>query len=841
MEKKRFCVEGMSCAACVNHVNKAASKVKGVKSVSVNLLTKSMDVEMDDISCINKINEEVSKAGYKSYLQENEENIDRFEDKETKRLLKRLIISIIILIPLVYLSMGYMMGWYIGALKDHIILLGIIEAVLSLAIMIINKAFFVSGFKAIFHLSPNMDSLVALGSSVSFIYSLVLLIIMIFNHHNHELVMEYSMNFSFETSAMVPSLITIGKTLEAYSKGKTTNALKSLIQMSPKEAHVIRDGKEYTIKATEVVKGDVFVVKSGESVPVDGIIIEGNSSIDESMLTGESMPVDKNISDKVFSATINQNGILKCEAVNVGKDTTFSKIIALVEEASASKAPISRLADKVAGIFVPVVMGIVIIVFIAWLIISFNVTLDIKTSALTFSINRAISILVISCPCALGLATPVAIMVGSGIGAKNHILFKNAASIEETGKIDFVVLDKTGTITEGKPSISDINSEIDEDEFIKLAASIEALSSHPIAFCIADEANKRNIDLYDVSDFETLPGKGIKAKINGKDIYALNTKTMKEIITYTKEQEEYINSLASLGKTPISFAYDNQLIGILGIADEIKEDSIIAIKGFKEIGIIPIMLTGDNNLCAKYIASKAGIDYHVSDLLPEGKKEIIERIKRYGKVAMVGDGINDALALTVADVGIAIGSGTDVAIDSASIVLVKSSLNDALNSIKLSRQILKNIKENLFWAFFYNVIMIPIAAGVFYFTNIEFLKEMKPWYGALAMSLSSLFVVTNALRLNLFKPNKYHKAKKIVEIKDNFLFEDLNTNSITIKVDGMMCEHCVKTVEDVCKNIKNVYNAKASLENNNVVIEYNKKINLKKIKSAIEKAGYRVN
>ena len=840
MEKKRFCVEGMSCAACVNHVNKAASKVKGVKSVSVNLLTKSMDVEMDDISCVNKINEEVSKAGYKSYLQENEENIDRFEDKETKRLLKRLIISIIILIPLVYLSMGYMMGWYIGTLKDHIILLGIIEAVLSLAIMIINKAFFVSGFKAIFHLSPNMDSLVALGSSVSFIYSLVLLIIMICNHHNHELVMEYSMNFSFETSAMVPSLITIGKTLEAYSKGKTTNALKSLIQMSPKEAHVIRDGKEYTIKATEVVKGDVFVVKSGESVPVDGIIIEGNSSIDESMLTGESMPVDKNIGDKIFSATINQNGILKCEAVNVGKDTTFSKIIALVEEASASKAPISRLADKVAGIFVPVVMEIAIIVFIAWLIISFNVKLDIKTSALTFSINRAISILVISCPCALGLATPVAIMVGSGIGAKNHILFKNAASIEETGKIDFVVLDKTGTITEGKPSISDINSEIDEDEFIKLAASIESLSSHPIAFCIADEADKRNIDLYDVSDFETLPGKGIKAKINGKDIYALNTKTMKEIITYTKEQEEYINSLASLGKTPISFAYDNQLIGILGIADEIKEDSIIAIKGFKEIGIIPIMLTGDNNLCAKYIASKAGIDYYVSDLLPEGKKEIIERIKRYGKVAMVGDGINDALALTVADVGIAIGSGTDVAIDSASIVLVKSSLNDALNSIKLSRQILKNIKENLFWAFFYNVIMIPIAAGVFYFTNIEFLKEMKPWYGALAMSLSSLFVVTNALRLNLFKPNKYHKAKKIVEIKDNFLFEDLNTNSITIKVDGMMCEHCVKTVEDVCKNIKNVYNAKASLENNNVVIEYNKKINLKKIKSAIETAGYRV-
>ena len=840
MKKKKFIVEGMTCSACVSHVNKAVSKVNGVKSVNVNLLTKSMDVEIDDLACIDKINDAVSKAGYKSYLKDEEkkEDLSNLEDKETKKLLKRLIISIVILIPLVYLSMGHMMGYNIGALKDHLIVLGIVELVLSAVIMVINRAFYVNGYKALFHLSPNMDTLVALGSSVSFIYSVIILIIMGINHHNHELIMEYSMNFSFETAAMVPTLITIGKTLEAYSKGKTTNALKSLLVLSPKEAHVIREGVETVIKAEDVVKGDIFIVRSGESIPVDGKIIEGYSSVDEAMLTGESLPVDKNVGDLVYSATINQNGVLKCEAVNVGKDTTFNKIVALVEEASSSKAPISRLADKVAGIFVPVVMAIALIVFIIWLIVSLNILLDVKTSELAFAINRAVSILVISCPCALGLATPVAIMVGSGMGAKNHILFKNAESIEETGKIDFVVLDKTGTITEGKPYVEDVKALIDEDEFKKLIASIESLSSHPIAISILEYA--KDIELYEVNDFKTLPGKGIQGIINGKMIYALNPKAMMELINYNDESQNYIEEISKNGKTPICFGYDNKLIGVVGIVDKIKEDSINAIEEMKKIGIVPIMLTGDNHKTAAYIASKVGIDHFIGEVLPEEKKNVIEKIKRYGKVAMVGDGINDALALTVADVGIAIGSGTDVAIDSADIVLIKSSLMDAVSAIKLSHKTLVNIKENLFWAFFYNIIMIPIAAGAFYFTNIGLLKEMKPWYGALAMSLSSLFVVTNALRINLFKANKYHYSKKVKILPDDFLNKEDELNKIELKVDGMMCEHCIKRVETACKVDVNVVSAKASLENNNVLIEYNHNINLKKIIKAIITEGYKV-
>ena len=840
MEKKKFVVEGMTCSACVSHVNKAVCKVKGVKEVNVNLLTKSMDVEIEDLACIDKINEAISKAGYKSYLkdEENKDNIKDLEDKETKKLLKRLIISLIILIPLVYLSMGHMMGYNIGVFRDHLIILGLVELALSLIIMIINRAFYVNGYKSLFHLSPNMDTLVALGSSVSFVYSIVILIIMMVIKGNHELMMEYSMNFSFETAAMVPTLITIGKTLEAYSKGKTTNALKSLLVLSPKEAHVLRDGEEIVIKASDVVKGDIFIIRSGESIPVDGKIIEGYSSVDEAMLTGESLPVDKNVGDLVYSATINQNGLLKCEAVNVGKDTTFNKIVSLVEEAASSKAPISRLADKVAGIFVPVVMAISLIVFIVWFILSLNIVLDVKTSELAFAINRAVSVLVISCPCALGLATPVAIMVASGMGAKNHILFKNAASIEEAGKIDFVVLDKTGTITEGKPVVEDVKALIDENEFIKLIASIEALSSHPIAYSILEYA--KDIELYEVSNFETIPGKGIQGLINNKLIYALNPKAMRDMINYSSEIENYIEEISKLGKTPICFGYDNKLIGIVGIVDKIKEDSKMAINEMKKIGIVPIMLTGDNNKTAAYIASLVGIDHYISEVLPEEKKNVIEKIKRYGHVAMVGDGINDALALTVADVGIAIGSGTDVAIDSADIVLIKSSLMDAVSAIKLSHKALINIKENLFWAFFYNIIMIPIAAGAFYFSNIGFLREMKPWYGALAMSLSSLFVVTNALRINLFKESKYHYSKKNKELPNDYLNKEDEFNKIELKVDGMMCEHCIKRVEDACKVDKNVKSVKASLENNNVIIEYQQNINLKKIKNAIKEAGYRV-
>ncbi len=846
--KKRFKVKGMTCSACQAHVYKAVSKVDGVSDVNVSLLTNTMDVEISDDNKIDEINKAVKNAGYESYILDEEnkkEENNEFSDDETKRMLKRLISSLILLIPLVYISMGYMMGWNIFGLDKNPLIVALILMIISFIIMLINRAFFISGFKALIHGGANMDTLVALGSGVSFIYSMVILFIMAYYRNNDHLLMQYGMNLTFETAGMVPTLITIGKTLEAYSKGKTTNALKALMDLKPKEGTVIRDGREIKVLAKDIKIDDIFIVKPGESFPVDGIIIEGLSSVDESALTGESMPVDKNIGDNVFTATINQNGILKCKSTSVGDDTSLSKIIKMVYDANQSKAKIAKLADKVSGIFVPIVITIAIIGFICWMIIGNNVNLDINESTLTYSINRAVMVLVISCPCALGLATPVAIMVGSGISAKNGILFKNAIAIEETGKANFIVLDKTGTITIGKPIVTDIYSIIDKKEFISISGSLELNSNHPLAKAILEYSKNNDYHKIDILNFTEIPGKGIKGNINEDIIYALNLKSAKEIVNISNDIIEVIDNYSNDGKTPMIFIKNKELIGVIAVADKIKDDSKKAINDLKDLGLIPIMLTGDNNKTAKKISKDSNIDYYVSDCLPNNKKEVIDKLKEKGNVIMVGDGINDALALTTANIGIAIGAGSDIAKESADVVLVKSSLNDLVKSIRLSRQILKNIKENLFWAFFYNLIMIPIALGVFYFTGIEWIKELRPWYGALAMSMSSVFVVLNALRLNLFNANKKSNCKNALEVDDDFFNniitikeEEDNMKKLVISVNGMMCEHCKKHVEDACMSVSGVKEAEANLKKKNVTVKFENEVSKDLLIEAINKAGY---
>ena len=846
--KKRFKVKGMTCSACQTHVYKAVSKLDGVSDVNVSLLTNTMDVEISDDNKIDEINKAVKNAGYESCILDEEnkkEENNEFSDDETKRMLKRLISSLILLIPLVYISMGYMMGWNIFGLDKNPLIVALILMIISFIIMLINRAFFISGFKALIHGGANMDTLVALGSGVAFIYSMVILFIMAYYRNNDHLLMQYGMNLTFETAGMVPTLITIGKTLEAYSKGKTTNALKALMDLKPKEGTVIRDGREIKVLAKDIKIDDIFIVRPGESFPVDGIIIEGLSSVDESALTGESMPVDKNIGDNVFTATINQNGILKCKSTSVGDDTSLSKIIKMVYDANQSKAKISKLADKVSGIFVPIVITIAIIGFICWMIIGNNVNLDINESTLTYSINRAVMVLVISCPCALGLATPVAIMVGSGISAKNGILFKNAIAIEETGKGNFIVLDKTGTITIGKPIVTDIYSIIDKKEFISISGSLESNSNHPLAKAILEYSKKNDYHKIDILNFTEIPGKGIKGNINEDIIYALNLKSAKEIVNISNDIIEVIDNYSNDGKTPMIFIKNKELIGVIAVADKIKDDSKKAINDLKDLGLIPIMLTGDNNKTAKKIAKDSNIDYYVSDCLPNNKKEVIDKLKEKGNVIMVGDGINDALALTTANIGIAIGAGSDIAKESADVVLVKSSLNDLVKSIRLSRQILKNIKENLFWAFFYNLIMIPIALGVFYFTGIEWIKELRPWYGALAMSMSSVFVVLNALRLNLFNANKKSNCKNALEVDDDFLNniitikeEEDNMEKLVISVNGMMCEHCKKHVEDACMSVSGVKEAEANLKKKSVTVKFENEVSKELLIEAINKAGY---
>lgn len=836
--KEKFNIEGMTCAACQAHVDKAVRKVEGVKDVSVNLLTNSMVVDFDDNLDVNKINEAVDKAGYKSYLanKQKEEKID--DSKELKGLIKRLIYSSVLLVPLFYIGMAYMNGWPLGDLAKNPLLVGIIMMFLSLVIMIINKAFFISGFKSSIHLSFNMDTLVALGSGVAFIYSFILYLIMLYdaNMMNMDAVMRLSMNISFETAGMVPTLITIGKTLEAYSKGKTTNALKALLKLKPKKATIIKDDQEIEVDANAVNVGDIFIVKPGEAIPVDGVVISGYGAVDEQALTGESLPVDKGDGDNVFSATINQNGVLKCKALKKLEDTTFSQIIKMVEDANATKAKISKIADKVAGVFVPVVIGIALVTFTLWMMLggSFVEGLG-NTTLLSYSIERAISVLVISCPCALGLATPVAIMVGSGKGARNGILFKSAEILEEAGKVDYVLLDKTGTITKGKPEVTDIiEIDYDKEELLKLAISLENNSSHPLAKAIS---GYKDIDKYEVSEFVSLPGKGVAGVINKKRIYGMNLKSASELTSISNEYQALGDELSKKGKTPMYFIYDDKLIGIIAVADVIKEDSIEAIKEMKNVGVTPIMLTGDNKNTAAYIASLVGIDNYISDVLPDGKMSIVKELKKQGKVMMIGDGINDAVALSEANVGVAIGAGTDVAIDSAEIVLIKSSLMDAVRAIKISRYTLLNIKENLFWAFFYNLIMIPIAAGAL--SGIG-LAKLKPWYGALAMSLSSVTVVLNALRINLFNPDKKRKkrAYKNVDMTNIKIEEEKSMKSLVIEVEGMMCMHCAKRVEDACKSVTGVEGAKVSLDDKNVTVTSNGEIDKEAVVKAIIEAGY---
>lgn len=848
---EKYKVTGMSCAACSARVNKAVSKIDGVKEVNVNLLTNSMVVTHEDKVKDVDIIEAVTKAGYGASLFNEEKKtinkVDNFKDEETPKLLKRLLISLILLIPLVYLGMGYMIGWPIGFFNDELMILALTEMSIAFIIMLINKKFFTSGIKALFHGGPNMDTLVALGSGVAFIYSFINVFILAYyvNHGDASMMNMTMMNISFETAGMVPTLITIGKTLESYSKGKTTTAIKSLIDLAPKTANVIRNNKEITVNLDEVLVGDLFIVRPGESVPVDGEVISGISSVDESALTGESLPIDKNVGDLVKSATINKNGVLTCRALRVGEDTTLNQIIQMVENASNSKAKISNIADKVAGIFVPVVIGIALIIFGGWMIWGqafLDAHHDIHNNLLSYSIERAIAVLVISCPCALGLATPVAIMVGSGKGAKNGILFKNASTIEETGKIDFLILDKTGTITKGKPHVTDIYplNGFKEEELLEIAYSLEYSSEHPLSIAIKEKAIEKRLENKEIKDFLNIPGQGIKGSIKDDIYLGGNTKLFKYENIDISEVEGMINQYAKQGKTPLIFAKGTQIIGIIAVSDEIKEDSKQAIKLIKNLGIVPIMLTGDNFNAANYIAKQVGIDYVIAEVTPEGKLDVINEVRKLGKVAMVGDGINDAASLTASDIGIAIGSGSDIAIESASIVLMKSTLMDAYAAIRLSQHTLLNIKENLFWAFFYNLIMIPIAAGAFSGLG---LYKVAPWMGSAAMALSSVFVVTNALRINLFNPYKVKNKKKDVNIPEEIINKlttiDIGEKGMAkeIKVEGMMCMHCVAHVKEALSKVSGVTNVEVSLDKKNALVEGDFKI--EEAIKAVEEAGYK--
>ncbi len=848
---EKYRITGMSCAACSARIEKAISSLKGISSFNVNLLTNSLVISYDEkvLDC-NIIIKQVEKAGYGAELLNKSNHLDKtkdLEDLQTPKLLKILIISAVILIPLFYLSMGYMLGWPIGLLRNNIQWLVILEFSLSLSIILFNYRFFRSGFKAIIHLSPNMDTLVMLGTGVSFIYSTIIgsiILVKYYGGESMEVIQRMMMNLSFETSGMVPTLITIGKTLESYSKGKTTNSIKSLINLSPKTATIISQEKEYVIEINEVKINDLIIVKEGEQIPVDCIIVSGHASIDESMLTGEPIPIEKSVGDLVRSATINLNGTLTCKAIRVGNDTTINRIINAVENAANSKAKISKIADKISGIFVPIVITIAIIVFTCWMIFGSNFVNDnpnIKVSLLSFAITKGIAILVISCPCALGLATPVAIMVSSGKAARNGFLFKNAEAIEETGKVDYVVLDKTGTITEGKPQVVDVVSLIDKNEFIQIAVSMEANSSHPLAGAIKEFGELNRVKTLEIKEYEAIAGKGISCLIGNRRCIAGNIRFLTEKSVNLDKILRQIDDFSFSGKTPLIFACDGNLIGFITVSDTIKKDSKLAIEQFKELGVTPIMLTGDNKYTAQFVSKEVGIDNVISDVLPEDKADIINKLKQEGKVLMIGDGINDAVALTSADIGIAIGKGSDIAIESSSIVLMKSSLLDACKAIRLSRYSYLNIKENLFWAFIYNLIMIPLAAGVLAPLG---LYNLLPWMGSAAMALSSVFVVLNALRINVYDLNKRRKKKQqpreISFLKENKTC-DIKENSMikVIKVEGMMCQHCVKHVKEALESIKGVDKVEVSLENNEATIYSNKEIKEKEIEKVISKAGYK--
>lgn len=829
----QYNVTGMSCAACSARVEKAVSSVDGVSSCSVNLLTNSMGVEGTATS--KEIIEAVEKAGYGASLKTKNKKVksnsdDELKDSQTPKLVKRLVASLLFLAPLMYISMGHMMwSWKLPSfMENNHIAMGLAQMLFAIIIMVINQKFFISGFKGLIHKSPNMDTLVALGSGASFVYSTYALFAMTVAQTKGDMsaVMSYMDDFYFESAAMILALITVGKTLEAYSKGRTTDALKGLMSLSPKTANVIRDGKEITVDIDDVAVGDVFVVRPGESIPVDGIVIDGESAIDESVLTGESLPVDKAIDDKVTSATINKSGFLKCKATRVGEDTTLAQIINLVSDASATKAPIAKLADKVSGVFVPTVIAIAIITFIVWLIVP---------KPFGYALSRAISVLVISCPCALGLATPVAIMVGNGKGAKNGILFKTAVSLEEAGKTQIVVLDKTGTITEGKPKVTDvIPVGISENDLLQLAYSLEIKSEHPLAKAIVEKAETAQITPFDITDFESKTGNGLCGTLENSKIYAGSSKYISTVCDISSVKSD-IERLSNEGKTPLLFAKDEKLIGVIAVADTIKQDSPEAIKQLKNMGIKVVMLTGDNKRTADAIGKQTGVDMVISDVLPDGKEAVVKKLQSFGKVAMVGDGVNDAPALTRADVGIAIGAGADVAVDSADVVLMNSKLSDVCSSIRLSRHTLTNIKENLFWAFIYNIIGIPLAAGVWIpITG----WTLNPMFGAAAMSLSSFCVVMNALRLNFVNVTSSKNDRKIKEVNIDYTEEFKMTK--TIKIDGMMCPHCEATVKKALEAIDGVTSAVASHTEKQATVELSKDVDTAVLEQAVVDAGYTI-
>lgn len=831
----QYNVTGMSCAACSARVEKAVSKVPGVTSCSVSLLTNSMGVEgtASDkaiISAVQKAGYGASKKGGSKAAESADESALR--DTETPKLKKRLFWSVGFLIILMYFSMGHMMwGWPLPSFyNSNHVAMGLTQLLLTVIIMVINQKFFISGFKSLWHRAPNMDTLVALGSTAAFVYSTYALFMMTDAQTRGDMqaVSTYMMDLYFESAAMILTLITVGKTLEARSKGKTTDALKSLMKLAPKSAVILKDGEEKTVPIDTVQKDDIFLVRPGESIPADGVIIEGESAVDESALTGESIPVDKTAGDKVSAATVNRSGFLKCRAIHVGEDTTLSQIIKMVSDAAATKAPIAKIADKVSGIFVPAVIIIAVITTVIWLLLGHGVG---------YSLARGISVLVISCPCALGLATPVAIMVGSGLGAKNGILFKTAASLEETGRIQIVALDKTGTITKGEPRVTDIipNGETTENELLKAAASLEKKSEHPLAKAVISYAESKSIICDDVSVFKALPGNGLSGTVNGKDIFAGNLNFIKTKTEISPGIKEIAERLSGDGKTPLFFALDGKLLGIIAVADVIKGDSPKAVKELRNMGIRVVMLTGDNERTANAIGKSAGVDEVIAGVLPSGKEEAIKKLKKLGKVAMVGDGINDAPALTRADIGLAIGAGTDVAIDAADVVLMKSRLSDVPAAIRLSRATLRNIHENLFWAFFYNTIGIPIAAGVF----IPLGLTLNPMLGAAAMSLSSFCVVTNALRLNLFKlrdASHDHKIKK--HLKN--VTEESKAMEKTIKIEGMMCGHCEAAVKKALEELPEVESAEVSHVSGTAKVTLKGEIGNDVLKKAVEDKDYKV-
>ena len=788
----------MSCAACSSRVEKAVSKVPGVTSCSVSLLTNSMGVE--GTASEQEIIKAVADAGYgaskkgegtaKTQSSSVSAGEDMLKDRTTPALKKRLIASLGFLIVLMYFSMGHMMwGWPVpGFMKDNHVMMGLLQMLLTITVMVINQKFFISGFKGLLHRAPNMDTLVALGSGASFVYSTYALFAMTDAqmHGDMDAVMSYMHDFYFESAAMILALITVGKMLEARSKGKTTDALKGLMKLAPKTAVVIRGEKEVQVSIEQVQKGDCFVVKPGENIPVDGEVIEGNSAVNESALTGESIPVDKAVGDKVSAATVNQSGYLKCRATRVGEDTTLSQIIQMVSDAAATKAPIAKIADRVSGVFVPMVITIAVLTIIVWLIAG---------QSIGFALSRGIAVLVISCPCALGLATPVAIMVGNGMGARNGIMFKTAVSLEETGKMQIVALDKTGTITSGEPKVTDIipAAGVTEDTLLKCAYALENKSEHPLARAILENAKEENAGIEEVTGFQALPGNGLTAILDDLTLYGGNYTFISSKVSVDGDIQKKAEKLAEAGKTPLFFGNEDRLLGVIAVADVIKEDSPQAIKELQNMGIHVVMLTGDNERTAKAIGQQAGVDEVIAGVLPEGKEQVIRKLKEKGKVAMVGDGINDAPALTRADMGIAIGAGTDVAIDAADVVLMKSRLSDVPAAIRMSRATLRNIHENLFWAFFYNIIGIPLAAGVWY---PLFEWKLNPMFGAAAMSLSSFCVVSNALRLNLFKMYDASKDKKLKAKKEKKRSkkEDKTMKKI-MHIEGMMCGHCEAAVK----------------------------------------------